>query len=142
MSTRGKIVSMLRPRRYWLCVVIALLLAVACDSPTTLSGEPMEIEIDAFSGRPNPKWVESAERAASVSRALSSLTEAPPRPEPDHLGYRGFIIRQPGLHARVYGGYVTVTTNGATRTFFDAAGLELQLIDDASERGFGGVIKK
>jgi hypothetical protein len=124
----------------WLCSVIALVFGIACAGPNTEGTGPMEIELDAFSGRPNPKWVESPERAASVSRALSSLVEAPVRPEPDHLGYRGFIIRQSGLHARVYGGYVTVTTNGATRTFFDSAGLEGELIADASERGFGDVL--
>ena len=122
--------------------VIALVCAIGCASPNTPVAEPMEIELDAFSGRPNPKWLESPERAASVSRALSSLVEAPDRPEPDHLGYRGFIIRQRGLHARMYGGYVTVTTNGATRTFFDSAGLEAELIVDASERGFGEVLTK
>ena len=39
-------------------------------------------------------------------------------------------------------GYVTVTTNGATRTFFDSAGLEAEFILDASERGFGEVLTK
>ena len=133
---------MLRAGRYWFCLVIVLVFAVACANPATVNTDLMEIELDAFSGRPNPTWVESPERAASVSRALSSLVEAPARPEPDHLGYRGFIIRQGGLHARVYGGYVTVTTNGAGRTFFDSAGLEPELILDATERGFGGVIRK
>jgi len=123
------------------CLVIAGVVA-GCAGSSTDSADPMEIELDAFSGRPNPKWVESQERAASVSRALSLLAEAPVRPEPDHLGYRGFIIRQRGLHARVYGGYVTVTTNGATRTFFDSAGLEPELIADASERGFGDILHR
>jgi hypothetical protein len=126
--------------RLWL--IIALVFATGCAGSNTDSDDPMEIELDAFSGRLNPKWLESPERAASVSRALSSLAEAPVRPEPDNLGYRGFIIRHRGLHARVYGGYVTVTTNGATRTFFDSAGLEPELITDASERGFGEILTK
>jgi hypothetical protein len=134
---------MVRPGLGWVCSVIALVFAIGCASPNVDStAGPMEIEIDAFSGRPNPTWVESPERAAAVSRALSSLVEAPARPEPDHLGYRGFIIRQRGLHARVYGGYVTVTTNGATRTFFDSAGLEAELITDGSDRGFGEILTK
>jgi hypothetical protein len=102
----------------------------------------MEIELDVFSGRPNPTWTASPDRAASFSRGLSSLPNAPARPEPDRLGYRGFIIRQGGLTARVYDGHVFVTANGGTRTFVDSAGLEQQLIDDARERGFGGVVKK
>lgn len=133
---------MLRTGLCWPWPVVAVVFAIACASPDTGGANPMEIELDAFSGRPNPTWVESPERAASVSRALSVLVEAPARPDPDHLGYRGFIIRQPGLHARVYGGYVTVTRNGATRTFFDSAGLEAELIVDASERGFGEILTK
>ena len=124
----------------WL--IIALVCAIGCASPNPPRTSPVEIELDAFSGRPNPKWTASPERAASVSRALSSLSAAQARPEPDHLGYRGFIVRQDGLRARVYGGYVHVTANGNTRTFVDSAGLEAQLTADASERGFGGVIRK
>jgi hypothetical protein len=129
-----------RSRRWW--SIIAMLFAVGCASRNMPGADPMEIELDAFSGRPNPKWVASAERAGSVTRALSSLPEGPARPEPGHLGYRGFIIRQDGLIARVYGGHVIVTTSGTTRTFVDSAGLEAQLIDDARQRGFGDIIKK
>jgi hypothetical protein len=124
------------------CSVVALACAVGCGTAATRNAGPMEIEIDAFSGRPNPQWVASPERAASVASALSSLADAPSRPEPDHLGYRGFIVRQAGLRARVYDGHVFVTTNGATRTFVDSAGLEKQLIDDARQRGFGEIIRK
>lgn len=102
----------------------------------------MQIEIDAFSGRPNLTWTASPERAASISRALSSLPDAPAQPEPGHLGYRGFIIRQGALRARVYDGHVFVTTNGTTRTFVDSTGLESQLIAEASTRGLGGAIRK
>jgi hypothetical protein len=125
-----------------LCSVIAFVCAIGCASPNTERADPMEIELDVFSGRPNPNWVASPDRAASVSRALSSLPAAPARPEPGHLGYRGFVIRQRELHARVYDGHVTVTANGVTRTLVDSAGLAQQLIDDARERGFSEVIKK
>lgn len=126
----------------WVCLVIALVCAVGCTSPNTDPADPMEIELDAFSGRPNPRWVPSPERAASMSRALSSLPDAPAQPEPGHLGYRGFLIRQGVLRARVYGGHVFVTTNATTRTFADSAGLEAQLIDDATKRGFAGIVRK
>ena len=125
-----------------LCSVTALVFALACASSHTEAANPLEIELDVFSGRPNPRWVASPERSAAMSRALSSLPDAPDRPEPGHLGYRGFILQQPGLRARVYRGHVTVTTNGVTRTFVDSAGLEQQLIADASQRGFAGVVAR
>jgi hypothetical protein len=121
--------------------ILALVCAVGCTSHTERA-DPMEIELDVFSGRPNPTWVVSPELAASVSRALSSLPAAPARPEPGHLGYRGFIIRQSELSARVFDGHVIVTTNGTPRTFADSAGLEQQLIDDARQRGFADIIRK
>ena len=100
----------------------------------------MEIELDAFSGRPNPKWLASPEHTASLSRALSSLPEAASQPEPGHLGYRGFIIRYQGQETRVYRGHVFVKSAGATRTFADSARIEEQLIADASQRGFGDIV--
>jgi hypothetical protein len=133
---------MLRAGLWRLWSAIALTCAIGCASSNTPGADAMEIELDAFSGRPNPKWAASPERAASISRGLSSLPDAPARPEPDHLGYRGFIIRQGGMHARVYGGHVTVSANGTTRNFVDSSGLEALLIADARERGFGGIIRK
>jgi hypothetical protein len=134
------IVSMVRRCIRRLCPGIALTFAIACASVNTVATDPMEIELDAFSGRPNPTWVASPEQAASVSRALTSLRDAPAPPEPGHLGYRGFIIRQRGMQARVYGGHVSVTTDDTSRTFADSAGLEQLLIADANQRGFAGVI--
>jgi hypothetical protein len=46
--------SMVRTCLGWLCLVIALVFAAACANPNIDSADPMEIEIDAFSGRPNP----------------------------------------------------------------------------------------
>ncbi len=122
--------------------VLALVCAVGCTSPNTERADPMEIELDVFSGRPNPTWTASPDRAALMSRDLSSQADAPAQPEPGHLGYRGFIIRQGALRARVYDGHVFVTRNGTTRSFVDSTGLEAQLIDDARQRGFGDVIRK
>src|SRR5687768_17397410 len=113
--------------------IIALVFALGCASPEIALADPMEIELDVFSGRPNPTWTASPERAASMSRGLSSLPDAPAQSEPGNLGYRGFLIRQGALRARVYDGRVFVTTNGTTRTFVDSNGLEAQLIDEARQ---------
>ena len=120
--------------------VVALLLLAACAGVNTVPAPQMEIELDAFSGRPNPRWLASAEGAASVTRALSSLPDAPHQPEPTHLGYRGFIIRYDGQQARVYRGHVSVAAAATSRTLVDSAGIEAQLIADASQRGFGDIV--
>ena len=123
-----------------LCSVVTLLLIAACAGVNTGPVPQMEIELDAFSGRPNPKWLASPEHAASLSRALSSLPEAPNQQEPSHLGYRGFIIRDQGQQTRVYRGHVFVTAATTTRTFADSARIEEQLIAAASQRGFGDIV--
>jgi hypothetical protein len=54
----------------------------------------LEIELDAFSGRPNPRWELTGAQAAEFLKYLSAL-----RPSQgghftgDGLGYRGFIVR-------------------------------------------------
>lgn len=128
---------MLHIRR--MCSVAAILLVAACAGVNTGPAPQMEIELDAFSGRPNPKWLASPEQAASLSKVLLSLPEAPSEPQPSHLGYRGFIIRDQSQQTRVYRGHVFVTVAGSTRSFTDSARLEEQLIADASQRGFGDI---
>jgi hypothetical protein len=62
------------------------------------------VELDVFSGRPNPRW-ELDDRASQELRQLQSrLTKArEAAAEPPGLGYRGFLY---GDRVRVYRGVV------------------------------------
>lgn len=55
----------------------------------------MVVEIDIFSGRPNPRWRLSEAETARLTRLLSSLEPAAdgPPPSPPGLGYRGVRLR-------------------------------------------------
>ena len=67
----------------------------------------MLVELDAFSGRPNPRWELDDESAATLRRLMSRLsvaTETPP--EPPGLGYRGFVFACDAGRTRAYKGYV------------------------------------
>ncbi len=69
----------------------------------------MLVELDAFSGRPNPRWELTASEAAEVTRLISGLSLAPEAParEPPGLGYRGFMLKGPaGEDYRVLRGIV------------------------------------
>lgn len=59
-------------------------------------GDWMRVELDIFSGRPNPEWTLTAAEAAELKTMTSSLqvAAAPPRPF-DGLGYRGIVVRDP-----------------------------------------------
>ena len=53
----------------------------------------VEIELDIFSGMPNPTWVLAD---ADADRFMKQLAAAPPGPATElsgNLGYRGFIIQ-------------------------------------------------
>jgi len=66
------------------------------------------VELDVFSGRPNPRW-ELDEPSAKVLRELLSrlaITANRP-PEPAGLGYRGFVFTDDSGPTRAYKGYVT-----------------------------------
>jgi hypothetical protein len=67
------------------------------------------VEIDAFSGRPNPRWQLTESDAAALARLIAGLKPAPrpSSPPPPGLGYRGFRLWGPAGEAyRVYRGLV------------------------------------
>jgi hypothetical protein len=69
----------------------------------------VNVELDVFSGRANPRWVLDTFTAQQL-RAL--LDELPPAPEPARaspgLGYRGFRGTDGTARWHAFGGVVTV----------------------------------
>jgi hypothetical protein len=75
--------------------------------------ESAEVELDIFSGGPNPMWRLSDADAAALLRELEELPEAPPAAIADNLGYRGFVV-----HIRHDGGATRlVIQNGTVQAF-------------------------
>lgn len=66
----------------------------------------MEVELDIFSGRPNPRWRVGEE----VERRLRALEEAMPpaaaEGQPPALGYRGFLYAIAGERRRAFNGRI------------------------------------
>ncbi len=105
----------------------------------------MIVELDVFSGRPNPTWSLSAEQAKELREALQDL---PPvdKPAPENaLGYRGFLLSNPdragGLapHIRICAGIVTMT-DGHELSYRDMHGVEHRLLLQASQHGYKGIV--
>jgi hypothetical protein len=101
----------------------------------------MEVDLDAFSGRPNPKWTISEHEASRLLTDIASLPEAKDVPHPPDLGFRGFILRSGDVVMRVYGGRVVVEGPGTPRVYRDTAGIERELIKDARKRGFEAIVR-
>ena len=52
-----------------------------------------EVELDIFSGMPNPTWILTNAEADSFMKQLSALPQIPARELSGNLGYRGFIVQ-------------------------------------------------
>jgi hypothetical protein len=120
-----------------------------CHSQAQAQGILLEIELDAFSGRPNPRWELTGEQAAEFLTRLRAL-----RPtlrshfEEGGLGYRGFIVRAKGEplggfdEVRLYRGTVLARYGGRTDTFSDAERiLERWLLNSARGHVDGSVLQ-
>ena len=59
---------------------------------TPADAEGLSVELDVFSGRPNPRWRLTAAEADEFSALLAQLEPGPaPRDDPG-LGYRGLLV--------------------------------------------------
>ena len=101
----------------------------------TENEDPMlRIELDIFSGRPNPEWILTATEAAELEAMTTSLAlaETPPLPFND-LGYRGIIVTDPervGWSLVVYRDTVRLRTSEGTTVRVDPGGtVERWLLD-------------
>src|SRR5215475_2806090 len=68
----------------------------------------MFVELDVFSGRPNPRWEldeSSSQKLRYLQSRLTNARESPPGVP--GLGYRGFLYADPNGPVRAYRGYVT-----------------------------------
>ena len=65
------------------------------------------VELDVFSGRPNPTWELDDRWALLLQQLIEGLpTTGRPPPEPPALGYRGFRVGLGGSSYRVWGTHV------------------------------------
>jgi hypothetical protein len=53
----------------------------------------VEVELDIFSGNPNPTWILAPEEGVLFLQRLTALPPSPAKDLSTHLGYRGFVIQ-------------------------------------------------
>jgi hypothetical protein len=120
-----------------------LLAACATTSTGDMRVSDVVVELDAFSGRPNPTWTLTPAEAAELDRRLRDLPAAPDATLPDlGLGYRGFQLlgtAAGGAPQRIYvtSGLVQI---GDAALYRDVHGLEAWLQAQARRQGYGGVL--
>jgi hypothetical protein len=80
----------------------------------------VEVEVDIFSGMPNPCWTLSEADAAVFLSKLAGLEKAAARPRSANLGYRGLVVRmaqEAGRKIYIQNGVIEVS-EGTSSTFF------------------------
>jgi hypothetical protein len=130
-------------------VIAVVVLIAGCTSPATPVPGPanVTVELDAFSGQPNPSWTLTPAASGEIVVRLRGLPEVSASLPAATLGYRGFWIRNPGgeggIPETVYvsrGGLIQVVNSfGESRTLQDVRAAERWLIEAAKKRGLGEV---
>jgi hypothetical protein len=87
----------------------------------------LQIELDAFSGRPNPRWEPTGDQTANFLARFHALKPSPgSHAPPDSLGYRGFVVTANGGtvggydEVRIYRGLVFARRGDRAETFIDS----------------------
>ncbi len=95
---------------------------VATSTPFVPPELTPQVELDTFSGRPNPSWPLSAAETEAFRQKVATLSPAPAQTYPHRLGYRGLIVRLPEASgfAVIWSAWDVVAqmTNGATTAYF------------------------
>jgi hypothetical protein len=88
-----------------------------------------QVELDIFSGMPNPTWVLTTPDTQSLRRRLAALPHAPARGLSGRLGYRGLVVEVTNgaetRLVRIQSGNVHIA-EGETTTFARDEGRELE----------------
>jgi hypothetical protein len=77
---------------------LVFFLSPSACAPTTnrnksTAAMQVEVELDVFSGIPNPSWALTADQAQTLARQLAALRPSASRELSGHLGYRGFVVQ-------------------------------------------------
>ena len=105
----------------------------------------MTVELDVYSGRPNPWWQISSKEIDEIADSLKNLPRADAPPE-GGIGYRGFVISNSGHvrdlppRIRVANGVITFEDGDRISHFVDEHGLETRLAEEAAAHGYRELI--
>jgi hypothetical protein len=118
-------------------LLAALALLPACTARSAAGGRPeagtgaVRVELDIFSGRPNPAWELSQEQARELRERIAKLPRVADGTFPDPLGYRGITAVLPGAggreeRIRLFAGAVRVDAPDGATLFLNDAGRQVE----------------
>jgi len=99
-------------------LLLSILLLVGCTTS--------KVELDIFSGVPNPTWMLTFSEASDLTSRISRLDPTEEKGQrPENLGYRGFIVQTIAASSstvqtiRAYHGIVEVVDSTKTAYYLD-----------------------
>lgn len=109
------------------------------------STDQVLVELDIFSGRPNPRWVVSDRTAQRLYRLCRDLQRTDQlAPQPPALGYRGFIFPLDGQPVRAWEGNIIAgrivcldPAREIERLLFDSMPAQLDALRERLQQRFG-----
>jgi hypothetical protein len=101
----------------------------------------VDVELDLFSGRPNPRWTLVGDRLDAVRERGCGLAPGEPKVLPG-LGYRGFVLTADRDSVRAFDGMLRLERGERTDILRDERGLEELLVAQAHDCGFGAVLAR
>jgi len=145
VSSRGK--RPMSPKSLSAIVLSATLLWVmSCSRP--IKGElQMRVELQVYSGRPNPSWELSAPEVAELAKRMTALPRSRQPFVQGGLGYGGFVIQNQGKAAglppeiHVFNGIGIPERSGIT-AYQDAHDLEGWLLEQTRQHGHGAILSE
>jgi hypothetical protein len=123
-----------------LLFVIAVGLGACSAERLSLDLSTTTVELDVFSGRPNPRWQLTAEQINQLEDRLTGLREITPVEIPNQLGYRGFRIQDENSGNRITvtnNGYVVLHHDNGDKFYRDTKNVEEWLKQNAKAHGHG-----
>jgi hypothetical protein len=104
---------------------LTFLTLLGCVTPTSGGGR-MQVELDAFSGRPNPHWDLTSQEAKEFISRFQALPQQQGKSSfEEGLGYRGLMVTQPNEDIEGYNeiqianGLVVAKQNSQSKQFTD-----------------------
>ena len=119
---------------------MALALAACSNDTSSVDLSNTQVELDVFSGRPNPEWPLTVAEAESLEARLEDLPRSAAPAPATKLGYRGFIVRDGDLRIEIGAGLVIIKRGDVAQVYQDRHHAEDYLFAQAVQRGYGGLI--
>lgn len=100
-------------------IAVVFLALLGCVIPISGVENKMQVELDAFSGRPNPYWTLTSSEARDFAIRFRSLPQYQGEGSvKEGLGYRGLIVTEPGQKIESYN--AIVVSNGVVEARWDS----------------------